>query len=96
MEKHNKKVKYIAYSDVHLAMWKQFNEGLRRTKNGIDVIKRIKGIAKVLKADVLFLGDLFAIFFKLSISRFPTDFAGSLLNSASRFLFFGIFIIFWI
>ncbi|MAO08055.1 MAG: hypothetical protein CL596_05010 [Alteromonas sp.] len=59
MEKHNKKVKYIAYSDVHLAMWKQFNEGLRRTKNGIDVIKRIKGIAKVLKADVLFLGDLF-------------------------------------
>ncbi len=59
MAKHKKKVKYIIYSDAHLALWKQFNENNRRTKNGLDVVKRIKGITKVSKAHVLFLCDLF-------------------------------------
>lgn len=53
------KIRAIIFSDLHLENWKQHNEGQRRLKNGLDVLKRIKLICKVHKAPALFAGDLF-------------------------------------
>lgn len=59
MAKSTKKIKAVIYSDLHLENWKNHNEGGRRTKNGLEVLKRIKLICKVYKAPALFAGDLF-------------------------------------
>lgn len=55
----SRKVRAIIFSDLHLENYKKFNEGNRRIKNGVDVLKRIKLLAKKYKAIQLFLGDLY-------------------------------------
>lgn len=50
----------ITYSDLHLEKYKQFNEGNRRVKNAIDVIRQTRLKAKELGNLVsLFVGDLY-------------------------------------
>lgn len=59
MQKSNKKVLAVIFSDLHLDRWKKFNEHNRRTKNGLDVLKRLRLVAKKYNAIQLFLGDMF-------------------------------------
>lgn len=54
-----KEILCIVYSDLHLEIWRKFNEGNRRLKNGIDVIRQIKYKAKKLRVPIIFAGDLF-------------------------------------
>lgn len=54
-----KKVIALVYSDLHIECWKNFNEGNRRLKNSLDVIKTVNLEAKKLKVPKLFTGDLF-------------------------------------
>lgn len=50
---------FITFSDLHLEIWKNHNEGNRRLKNALDVLRRIALICKKRGAISLFIGDLF-------------------------------------
>lgn len=49
----------IAFSDLHLEIWKQHNEGNRRLENAKDVLRKIKLLCKKHRVISLFPGDLF-------------------------------------
>lgn len=53
------KVIAVAFSDLHLEIWKNHNEGNRRLENAKDVLRRIALLSKKYKAISLFGGDLF-------------------------------------
>lgn len=53
------KVIAVAFSDLHLEIWKNHNEGNRRLENAKDVLKKIALVSKKYKAISLFGGDLF-------------------------------------
>ena len=55
----DKQIVAICYSDLHLENWKRFNEGNRRLKNGIDVIRKMALASKEDGVPILFAGDLF-------------------------------------
>lgn len=59
MVKSKRKVLFVVYSDLHGEIWKNHNEGLRRTHNAMDVMKRVKMVSKINKCPILFAGDLF-------------------------------------
>ena len=48
----------LAYSDHHLNIWNNFNQGNRRLTDGLSVMKILKLKAKVLNVPILFTGDL--------------------------------------
>jgi len=59
MASNKKDVWAIAFSDLHLARYKKYNEGNRRLDNAIDVIRRVEVIARTYGCIKLFLGDLY-------------------------------------
>jgi len=59
MASNKKDVWAIAFSDLHLARYKKYNEGNRRVDNAIDVIRRVEVIARTYGCIKLFLGDLY-------------------------------------
>lgn len=54
----SKKPLFLLYSDIHHNIWNQFNENDRRIKISLDIEKAIFKMAKKLKIDVLFSGDI--------------------------------------
>lgn len=54
-----KQILALTYSDLHLENWRKFNEGGRRLKNGLDVIKTMKVQSKKLGVPIIFTGDLY-------------------------------------
>ena len=66
----------IAYSDLHIENWRKFNEGGRRLKNSLDVVKTMKVQSKKLGVPIIFGGDLFhkekGITNELMADTFPT------------------------
>ena len=54
-----KDITLVVFSDLHLEKYKNFNEGNRRVKNGIDVLRKIAYITKKYKAISVFTGDLY-------------------------------------
>lgn len=58
MAKYKNKVKAIIFSDLHINKYTKYNQGDRRTKNALDVLKNIKLLTKRHKTVSLFLGDL--------------------------------------
>lgn len=54
-----KKLIALAFSDLHLNLWKQFNQDENRTLNTFDVLRVMANEAKAKSVPVLFAGDLF-------------------------------------
>lgn len=57
--KGSKKLIAIAFSDLHLNIWANFNEHHKRTMNGFKVLDKIAGICSKEQVPALFCGDLF-------------------------------------
>lgn len=58
MAKLKNKIEAIIFSDLHITKYTKYNQGDRRTKNALDVLKRIKLLTKRHNTVSLFLGDL--------------------------------------
>lgn len=58
MAKNKRKVRAVIFSDLHINKYTKYNQGDRRTKNALDVLKNIHLVTKRYKAVSLFLGDL--------------------------------------
>lgn len=59
MARNKEDVWAIVFSDLHLTRYKQHNEGNRRIKNALDVIRRVELMAKMYDCIKIFTGDLF-------------------------------------